>query len=370
MGKSRLSHALHELLNMRAGRANHETIRKRVVAGSRMDAVHLSLLMIAMLIASIGLNVDSTEAVVGAMLICPLMGSVIASAYAIASADSRLLREAMLSLLLQVTLCLITSTLYFVVSPISRETSELLTNSSPTIWDALIALAGGFAGGIGISRSQEPGIMLSGVAVATALMPPLCAAGYGVAVSDLSYFAGALYEFLINAAFISMAAEAVFVLVRTPLKLDLNGDGVVTAHEDQEAHRLSRRLRRRMVAGTLVFVIPCFVMTAHAVQATIAENNGEVFAMRDRHEVEQTTRELEAICPELTSYHVGEIESFDTGRDSLSKRVVATVQTSEALSSQRQASLEALIRVHLKQLDEVKFELAPEGAQGREETTS
>lgn len=370
MAKEDLLRVARRLANVRDGRASHQTIRRRILAGARIDGTHLCILIVAMLIASVGLNVDSTEAVVGAMLICPLMGSVMALAYAIATADLRLLREVLIGLVVQVAICLVTSTLYFVVSPISSETSELLTNSSPTVWDVLIALAGGFAGGIGISRNQEPATLLSGVAVATALMPPLCAAGYGVAQSDLAYFAGAFYEFSLNVVFIAFAAEFVLVLLRTPLKRDVDVDGVVTVQEDEEALERSRRLRRRLLVGTLVFAIPCTVMTARLVQDTMAKNDGETFTIQDSYDARTTTQELEAVCPGFVSYRVGALDSYDSGAGSLSRKVVARVVTSAPLDDTRKAEIEALLRVHVKDLDEVSFELSSTGADADGDATA
>lgn len=355
MARRSFSQILHGLTNVRAGRASYETIRKRILAGARIDGTHLCLLMSAMIIASVGLNVDSTEAVVGAMLICPLMGSVIACAYAIATADIKLLREVLIGFVAQIVICLVTSTMYFVLSPLSQETSELLTNSSPTIWDVLIALAGGFAGGIGVSRNQEPTTLLAGVAVATALMPPLCAAGCGIAMANIAHFARALYEFLLNAVFIAFAAEVVFVLLNVPLKRDLNEDGFVTPQEDVEAHELSHRLRRRLIIGTLIFVIPCAYMTAELVRTTMAENGGEVFVIQDSYEVELTTRELEAVCPGFVGYRVGTEDSYDTVHDALSQRTIATITTTTALDDSTKTKLEALVRVHVSQLDDIRF---------------
>lgn len=188
-----LARALSSVFNLRAGRASYQDIRRRFVNGSKLNGTHLCILIVAMLIASIGLNTDSTECIVGAMLICPLMGSVLAISYSVATADVRLLRDALVGLLIQVCICLATSTLYFVLSPLSGVTNELLANSNPTVWDILVALAGGFAGGLGNSRRQEPSTLIAGVAVATALMPPLCAAGYGIAVRDPARFASAFY---------------------------------------------------------------------------------------------------------------------------------------------------------------------------------
>ena len=181
------SRFLKQAFNIREGRAPYHVIRKRFVNGARLTGSHLCILIIAMLIASIGLDIDSDIAIVGAMLICPLMGSVLAMAYGIATLDREIAVEAVAGLALQMAFCLITSTLYFKLSPLGTTTAAIIDNSTPTVWDLAVALAGGFAGGLGNSRDQEPATLIAGVAVATALMPPLCAAGYGIAIG-LSFF--------------------------------------------------------------------------------------------------------------------------------------------------------------------------------------
>lgn len=357
MVATNLTRLLREFVNVRDGRASYQVIRRRVQAGARIDGPHLCLLIVAMLISSVGLNMDSTEAVIGAMLICPLMGSVMGFAYAVATADLRMLREVLVGFVVQVIICLVTSTLYFVLSPISNETSELLTNSHPNIWDVLIALAGGFAGGLGISRDQEPSTLLSGVAVATALMPPLCASGYGIAMAKFALFAGAFYEFLLNALFIAVSAQVVMMLLKTPLKRDLDGDGVVSTAENKAATHRSIVLRRRVAVGTVIFLIPCVLLTVHAVNETMAQNSGEAFIVQDSYEVRQTTQELEAICPGFVSYRVGAVNAYDSKSDALSQRLVATLKTKEELDNLKKSEIRGLLRVHIKQLDELRFEV-------------
>ena len=163
---------LKQAFNIREGRAPYHVIRKRFVNGARLTGSHLCILIIAMLIASIGLDIDSDIAIVGAMLICPLMGSVLAMAYGIATLDREITVEAVAGLALQMAFCLVTSTLYFKLSPLGTTTAAIIDNSTPTVWDLAVALAGGFAGGLGNSRDQEPATLIAGVAVATALMPP------------------------------------------------------------------------------------------------------------------------------------------------------------------------------------------------------
>lgn len=352
-----LARALSSVFNLRAGRASYQDIRRRFVNGSKLSGTHLCILIVAMLIASIGLNTDSTECIVGAMLICPLMGSVLAISYSVATADVRLLRDALVGLLIQVCICLATSTLYFVLSPLSGVTNELLANSNPTVWDILVALAGGFAGGLGNSRRQEPSTLIAGVAVATALMPPLCAAGYGIAVRDPARFASAFYEFALNVVFIALAAEIVLLILCVPLHREVGPDGVVTLEEEVAEERLSRRMKRFILVATVVFMIPCVLATAGMVrQATGPGGSGAQNV--DEYQVDLTTRELSAVCPSLVEYRVGTEYVGEAGSRAATRRVVATVKTSSPLDATQRSRLRALIRVHVKNLDSVTFEVA------------
>ena len=293
------------------------------------------------------------------MLICPLMGSVLAISYAVATADRRLLRNAVAGLALQMLICLATSTLYFLLTPIPYETSALLDNSTPTIWDLLIALAGGFAGGLGNSRKQEPSTLIAGVAVATALMPPLCSAGYGIAQQSLTRFAGAIYEFGVNVVFIALAAEVVLLLLHVPLHRDINDDGVVTPQESEEAVAISRRLRRNVIIGTLVFAIPCLMVTTGVVQETIQQHAKDATATpsqaSDQYETALTTQELKAVQPEVERYSVGTEYSYASGSPRPTERIVATVTSTRTLATDEQDRATALIRVHVPRVDEVRF---------------
>lgn len=362
---------LRDFFNIGRGKADYAVIRGRIQDGARIDGIHVLQLIAAILIASIGLNLNSTEAVIGAMLICPIMESVLAIALAIAQVDMAWLKNALWGLAIQVTVCLMTSTLYFVLSPISSETSVLLTNSQPTVWDVVIALVGGFAGGLGNSRRDMPSTLIAGVAVATALMPPLCSVGYGVAQREVATALAAFYEFAVNVVFIAFGAELVFVALKMPLAADLNGDGVVSPEEEAIAKASSERLRRRLVVGSLIFAIPCLSFSARVVRQSI-DSNGTVFEVLDTYETEVTTLELEAVCPELVGYRIGEEDSFVDGR--IVQRLVATVVTDEELSEERQRQLRKLIEINTGPLDDVGFEVAddagpdeagsPDGAEG------
>ncbi|HSH66526.1 MAG TPA: TIGR00341 family protein [Bacteroidia bacterium] len=183
-----------------------ESIRKNIL----FKGTNLWTLIFAILIASIGLNVNSTAVVIGAMLISPLMGPVMGIGLGIGIFDFELIKRALKNLLIAVTISLITSTLYFSITPLHVAQSELLARTTPTIWDVLIAIAGGLAGIVASSRKHISNV-IPGVAIATALMPPLCTAGYGLGNGNFYYFIGAFYLFLINCVFISITT---FLIVR------------------------------------------------------------------------------------------------------------------------------------------------------------
>ncbi len=173
--------------------------------------VNIWVLFFAILIASIGLNVNSTAVIIGAMLISPLMGPINGIGLAVGTFDVELLKRSGRNLGLMVGISLLASTLYFLLSPLGDAQSELLARTRPTIFDVLIATFGGLAGIVASSRKSQSFTIISGVAIATALMPPLCTAGYGIATWQLRYFIGAFYLFFINSFFIAFST---FLIVR------------------------------------------------------------------------------------------------------------------------------------------------------------
>lgn len=163
------------------------------------------ILAVAIIIASVGLNVNSIPVIIGAMLISPLMGPIFGLGLGLGINDINLMKQAGKNLLVMVSISVVVSLLYFVITPLSLSNpTELLARTRPTIFDVMIALFGGLAGIFEQCR-KEKGTVFSGVAIATALMPPLCTAGYGLATGNLASFLGALYLFCINCLFITMA---------------------------------------------------------------------------------------------------------------------------------------------------------------------
>lgn len=190
----------------------HSTIEKDIV----FKGTNLWILVFAIIMASVGLNMNSTAVIIGAMLISPLMGPINGMGYSIATFNFPLFRRALKNFSFAVVAGLIASTAYFAISPVSTAHSELLARTSPTIYDVLIAFFGGLAGIIAIS-SKLKGNVIPGVAIATALMPPLCTAGYGLATAQFAYFFGALYLFTINTVFIALSSVAIAQLLKFPI---------------------------------------------------------------------------------------------------------------------------------------------------------
>ncbi len=172
--------------------------------GISFRGTNMIILILAIFIASLGLNTNSTAVIIGAMLISPLMGPIIGIGLGVGIHDFDLLKRSLRNLLMATVFSVATSALYFLISPVGQEHSELLARTSPTIYDVLIGFFGGAAGIVAIG-SKSKGNVIPGVAIATALMPPLCTVGYGLATWQLHYFFGALYLFLINSIFIGLS---------------------------------------------------------------------------------------------------------------------------------------------------------------------
>ena len=205
----------HARFDLRNDQADSADIDKTFRSGVEFRGTALWVLIFAIVIASIGLNVNSTAVIIGAMLISPLMGPIMALGYGAGINDSALMRSSLFNLGLAAFISLLASTAYFLVTPLSQAHSELLARTTPSIWDVLIALFGGLAGAIGVTR-REKSNLIPGVAIATALMPPLCTAGYGLAVGNLQYFFGAIYLFSINCVFIAIATLMMVRLMHLP----------------------------------------------------------------------------------------------------------------------------------------------------------
>lgn len=198
--------------DLRSEMEGYDTIHENIERGIVFKGTNLWILMFAIVVASVGLNMNSTAVIIGAMLISPLMGPINGMGYSLATYDFMLLRRSVKNFLLAVLVSLLTSAFYFLLSPINEAHSELLSRTSPTIYDVIIALFGGLAGIVAMS-SRLKGNVIPGVAIATALMPPICTAGYGLATLQFNFFFGALFLFTINTVFIAFASLMVLSLI-------------------------------------------------------------------------------------------------------------------------------------------------------------
>jgi len=207
---------LGDLLDIREGSEREETI-EAVRKDISFQGHNAWILVFSIFIASIGLNADATAVVIGAMLISPLMGPIVGMGLGTAINDATMLRRSLINLGVMVGLSLLTATLYFFISPMKEITDELAARTYPTILDVLIAIFGGLALIVAKAKKGTISNAIAGVAIATALMPPLCTAGYGIATGQWTYFVGAMYLFCINAVFIALSTFLVCKLLRFPM---------------------------------------------------------------------------------------------------------------------------------------------------------
>lgn len=240
-----MNYRLHDLLDnfrIKTHRENFRSIIRSIEQGVEFRGTNLWVLVFAILIASLGLNVNSPAVIIGAMLVSPLMGPIMGMGLAMGINDLSLLRKSAINYGFAAVISLLTSTLYFKLSPINEAHSEILARTSPNIYDVLIAFVGGLAG-ILATASKLKGNVLPGVAIATALMPPLCTAGYGIATGQGRFFAGAFYLFIINTVFIALATLVTVRFMHFPFREQINPER-------------SRKVRRIIWLVTALTMLP------------------------------------------------------------------------------------------------------------------
>lgn len=257
----------HAAFNLSADQAEYDEIDDRIESGVVLRGTNMCILILAIFIASVGLNMNSTAVIIGAMLVSPLMGPIMGIGFSIAIYDTNLLKRSATILLFEVMVALATSTVYFSLTPITTASAELLARTSPTAWDVIIAVCGGLAGMIGTTRKEKSNI-IPGVAIATALMPPLCTAGYGLAMGNLRYFAGAMYLFCINGVFIAISTMLITVFLRLPSKN--------TANEETK-----KQIAKRVILVAVVAIVPSVFLGADIVKDSVFENNVNSFVEKE-----------------------------------------------------------------------------------------
>ena len=243
---------------------------EQISDGVTFRGANLWVLIFAIFIACLGLNLNSTAVIIGAMLISPLMGPIIGMGLAVGRADLELLKRSLTNYGVATVISVLTATLYFLLTPLTEAQSELLARTSPTLYDVLIALFGGAAGILALSTGGK-GNVIPGVAIATALMPPLCTAGYGLAMGEWSFFFGAFYLYFINTVFIALATYVGVRLLKFRPKQFVDKARLATVN-------------RYIAAIVIVTMLPAVYMTTQIIRQSMLENHVKQFV---KHELNQ-----------------------------------------------------------------------------------
>lgn len=244
--------------------AAQEVVVENIYKGVEFRGTNLWVLICGTFIAALGLNINSTPVVIGAMLISPLMGPIIGIGLSLGINDFELMKKSMRNFLWMVIVAIITSIVYFVISPSSNAQSELLARTSPTTYDVLIAFVGGITGMLAQTRRDRTSIVIAGVAIATTLLPPLCTVGYGVATMQPKFIFGAMYLFLINTVFIAISAYMMVVFLKYGKKTEIESAS-------------ARRYRRLMWTFAVIVIVPSMFLTVNILRKTNFENNADKF---------------------------------------------------------------------------------------------
>ncbi len=258
---------LGDRFNLKLDQERESVTKADIEKGSEFKGANLWILMFAILIASIGLNVNSPAIIIGAMLISPLMGPIIGIGLGAGVYDMPLIRKGARNLLIAMVISILTSTVYFLITPLAEAQSELLSRTQPSLWDVLIAFCGGMAGIIAGSRKEKSNA-IPGVAIATALMPPLCTAGYALAHANWAFFFGALFLFFINCVFISVST---FLVVRALKYRKKKFDNPV----------IEKRVRQLVTAFVVITIIPSVYLAYNLVRESIFEQKVRTFIIQE-----------------------------------------------------------------------------------------
>lgn len=278
--KQELQRLLHHRFSLRED-FDMEGSAKAISKDIYLSGHRVWILICSIFIASIGLNTNSTAVIIGAMLISPLMGPIVGAGMAVGTNDFAMLKKAVRNFIVMVGVSLVTATLYFLITPIDTEQTELVARTQPTILDVGIAFFGGLAGIIGATRTEK-GNVIPGVAIATALMPPLCTAGYGLAHLKWNFFFGASYLFVLNCVFIALATYLIVRYLRFP-------------YAEVPDTAQAKRLQRYMLVAVLLIVLPSAWLFWGVVQKTIYETNVNKFinALQENEGIEVVSSKVE-----------------------------------------------------------------------------
>ncbi len=254
---------IKELFDLKSDKASNQEIIDDIKKDVVFKGTNLWILIFAIIICSVGLDINSTAVIIGGMLISPLMGPLMGLGLGLSRNDLDLLKTSGYNIGIAMVLSIITSALYFYISPLDKVQSELLSRTSPAIWDVIIAISGGFAGIIAYTRKEKNNV-IPGVAIATALMPPLSTAGFGLATGNMHFFWGALYLFLINSIFISIGTYIIIRILKIRRKQFVDPDR-------------QKRVKRIVIFLILLFIAPSVYTAYLMVKESEFEKNASSF---------------------------------------------------------------------------------------------
>lgn len=311
---SRFSRTVRYFLHKIRLPKDKENIRittENIKSSAVLTGVNLWVLVGAIFIASLGLNTNSTAVIIGAMLISPLMGPIMGFGLGLGTNDFFLLKKSVRNFVVMVVMSVTTSTIFFLLSPVKEAGSELLGRTSPTIYDVLIALFGGLAGIVAGASKLRGGNVVPGVAIATALMPPLCTLGYGISHLNWQYIIGASYLFIINSVFIALATYFVVNLMGFP-------------HVKQPNPKLRKRIRVIIPLIIILMIAPSIYLTFHIIKKYFYTESAQKFLKQELqdgdHVVVTSKFNYDAAGSKLEVVLVG--ESFDSlGTATLQKKM-------------------------------------------------
>ena len=264
-----IKYYLRKYLSIERSKENEEATVQSIRNGVEFRGTNLWVLIFATFIASLGLNVNSTAVIIGAMLISPLMGPIMGIGLSVGISDFELMKRSLKNYFIATVFSVTTAAVYFAFTPLNEVQSELLARTSPTIYDVFIALVGGLAGIVALA-TKEKGNVIPGVAIATALMPPLCTAGFGIGTGNWLYFLGAFYLYFINSVFISLAT---FIVVRL---LGFSKKEFI----DKERERI---VNRYIIIIALITMVPAVYLTYGIVKETLYQSKANDFITQELH---------------------------------------------------------------------------------------
>lgn len=324
---------LKERLDMSSEKSNDLETIESIKKGVEFKGVNLWVLIFAIFIASLGLNTNSTAVIIGAMLISPLMGPIMGVGLGLGINDLELVNKSLKNLGIATLFSMLTAALYFFLTPLSEARSELLARTTPTIYDVLIAFFGGMAG-IVAGSAKEKGNVIPGVAIATALMPPLCTAGYGLATAQWSFFFGAFYLYFINSVFISLATYLGVQIMKFPKTDFMNPDR-------------AKHVSRIVTTIVVLTLVPSFWISYNMVKQS-------VFEQRANHFVKE---ELNFPGTQVVSKNI-----TSTGKKSIQVAFIGQSVTQKELDNAR-------MKMEKYNLGDAELEISQGGAENADITT-